>query len=106
MSHSEGIRRGLSVWLSGHVAYSEGFRRGSLGVGFRNTWHAPKDSEGVSRCGLSGHLARSEGFRRGGSWFGHSGHVAHSEDIRGDSPGTCGELGRLPEGSLCNTLGV
>ena len=61
-------------------------------------------------------------LRRGGSWFGHSGHVAHSECIQRDFPGlgtrdtwhtlnasggifsrreasgTRGELGRHPEG--------
>src|SRR6266508_4420258 len=55
---------------------------GSLGVGFRDTWRTPKESEGVSRCGLSGHVAYSEGIRRVFSWFGHSGHVAYSEGFR------------------------
>src|SRR6266542_671985 len=68
VSHSEGIWRGLSVWLSGHVAHSEGVPKGSLGVGF----------------GTRGMLRRNP---EGGSWFGHSGHVAHSECIRRDFPG-------------------
>ena len=66
VSHSEGIRRDLSVWLLGHVARSEGVPKGSLGVGL-------------------GHVARSEGGSEGGlsGWL--SGHEAYPEDIRRDS---------------------
>src|SRR6266508_1601715 len=140
VAHSEGIRRGLSVWAFGTRGTLRRYPKGSLGVGFRNTWHTPKVSEGVSRCGLSGHVAHSEGIRRGLSvwafgtygtvrrnpegslgvgfqdtWHtpkesrgvsrcGLSGHVAHSEGIqRGISVwsfGTCGTLRRNPKGSL------
>src|SRR6266508_4301372 len=58
---------------------------GSLGVGFRDTWHTPKESEGVSRCGLSGHVAHSEGLRRGFSVWAF---------------GTRGTLRRNPKGAL------
>src|SRR6266540_830502 len=47
VSHSEGIRRGLSVWLSGHVAHSEGIRRDFLGLGTRDTWHTRNASGGI-----------------------------------------------------------
>src|SRR5436190_6678197 len=64
MAHSEGIRWGLSVWAFGTRGTLRRNPKGSLGVGFRDTWHTPKESEGVSRCGLSGYVAHSEGIRR------------------------------------------
>src|SRR5438105_10803935 len=72
-------RRRLSVWLSGQVSYSEGFRRmfrqsfkggirqgfgtapKGLSVGcFGNTCHSPKGSERLFQGGTS-----RRGFRRG-----------------------------------------
>src|SRR5438128_2195622 len=85
VSHSEGIRRGLSVWAFGTRGTLRRNPEGSFGVGFRDTWHTPKGSEGVSRCGLSGHVAHSEGIRRGLSVWAF---------------GTRGTLRRNPEGSL------
>src|SRR6266540_4487921 len=51
------FRRGLSVWASGHVAYSEGVPKGSLGVGVGTRGMLRRSSEGVSRFGHSGHVA-------------------------------------------------
>src|SRR6266508_4459555 len=65
VAHSEGIRRGLSVWAFGTCGTLRRNPKGSLGVGFRDIWHSPKESRGVSRCGLSGHVAHSEGIQRG-----------------------------------------
>src|SRR6266540_3238647 len=42
---SEGSRgRFPRFGLSGRVAHSHGIRRVALGVGFRDTWHAPKEN--------------------------------------------------------------
>ena len=78
-----------------------GIRRVALGVGFRDTWHAPKGSlgvafgtrgtlrrtsEGVSWCGFWDTWHAPKEIRRGLSvWL--SGHVAYPECSRGDSPG-------------------
>src|SRR6266542_4847005 len=62
VSHSEGIRRGLSVWAFGTRGTLRRNPEGAFGVGFRDTWHTPKESGGVFRCGLSGHVAHSEGI--------------------------------------------
>src|SRR5437868_591372 len=64
VSHSEGIRRDLSVWASGHVACSEGVPKGSLGVGFGTRGVLRWGSEGVSRCGLRDTWQAPKGFRR------------------------------------------
>src|SRR5436190_81405 len=50
----------------------------------REMWRCRAESRVVLRLGTRGILGRHpEGFSR----FGHSGHVAYSEDIRGVSPG-------------------
>src|SRR6266540_4188076 len=56
---------GTRCGLPGHVAYSENVRRVALGVGFRDTWHAPKETGGGLSVWLSGHVARSEGNPKG-----------------------------------------
>src|SRR6266540_2821905 len=57
----------------------------------RDTCHTPKESGGVSRCGLSGHVACSEGIRRGLSVWAF---------------GTRGMLRRNPKGSLGVAFGT
>src|SRR5438128_6329181 len=47
-----------SVWASGTRGTLRRVLKGSLGRGFRDTWHAPKGSEGVSRSGGPGHWIR------------------------------------------------
>src|SRR6266540_3992198 len=82
VSHSEGIRRDLSVWFSGHVARSEGVPKGSLGVGFGTRGMLRRSSEGVSRCGLRDTWHAPKELRRGLSVW---------------SLGTRGTLGMHPE---------
>ena len=60
------IRRGLSVWLSGHVARSEGKSEGVSRCGFWDTWHAPKEIRRGLSVWLSGHEAYPECSR--GDW--------------------------------------
>src|SRR5438128_395639 len=82
VSHSEGIRRGLSVWAFGTRGTLRRNPEGSFGVGFRDTWHTPKESGGwllVWALGTRGELGRHP---EGGSRFG--------------ATGTRGELGRYP----------
>ena len=46
VSHSEGIRRDLSVWASGHVACSEGKSEGTLAVGWEiDDWDGSASSD-------------------------------------------------------------
>src|SRR6266540_5782582 len=75
--HSPKVRpKGLSGWLSGHVALSEGFRRRfrrSFGVAF----------------------GRASGWLRKGFSVGLREHVAYSEGLRKGSFGVA-----LPEGGL------
>src|SRR6266540_4016082 len=52
VSHSEGIRGDLSVWLSGHVVCSEGVPKGSLGVGFGTRGMLRRSSEGSFGVGF------------------------------------------------------
>src|SRR5438128_313832 len=84
VSHSEGIRRGLSLWLSGHVARSECIRREVLGLGTRDTWHTRNASGGIfsrrEAFGTRGELGRHP---EGGSWGGFLGHVVSSGGSRG-----------------------
>src|SRR5206468_1339622 len=58
------FRRGLSVWLSGHVARSEGVPKGSLGVVFGTRGALRRSSAGVSRCGVRDKWHAAEEFRR------------------------------------------
>src|SRR6266540_1736855 len=73
--HSPKVRpKGLSVWLSGHVALSDGFRRGlssGLRGSIRDTWHSPK----VSPKGFRWRLRRGfrQGFRMAPKGFSRSG---------------------------------
>ena len=88
MSHSEGIRRDLSVWLSGHVARSEGV------------------SKGGSWFGHSGHVAYSECIRRDFPGLGTR-DTWHTQNASGgffqrEAFGTWGAL----EGCLGNVLPV
>src|SRR6266540_921629 len=74
-------------------------RRSSEGVsrcGLRDTWHAPKEFRRGLSAGLRDAWHSPKEFRRGGSWFGHSGHVAHSECIWRDFP----DLGTRARGTL------
>ena len=89
------------MWLSGHVARSEGVLRGSLGVGFGTRGTLRRSFEGVFQCGLWDTWHTPKEFRRGLSVWA-SGHVAHSEGVPKGwllvwALGTRGTLGMHPE---------